>query len=257
MKPLLEVADAVTVVAPSSAFCEAVALAFAPHQKQLITRCRRPYLPAPTTSDGLFDQMLAALAPKLTGAPPRPGDFAAYAGRSASGSFRNRWLTSAIFPAQPLPRRPCGWQSDVGSAGFSASSQSRSAGLFPPAFRERGRRWILGRCAPAPLRLVNQEHSMTRRRYKILILHANDDLPRVRRTSFNHAFCLLKYAPWNTYELHSFGQPVTRRLRRERFDAILLDTTFLCWRWAVPREQYLGRILRGTMHSLRIATPLR
>ncbi len=83
-----------------------------------------------------------------------------------------------------------------------------------------------------------------RRRLKILILHANDDLSRVRRTSFNHAFCLLKYAPWNSYELHAFGQPISRRLREERFDAILLDTTFLCWRWAAPREQYFNRLLR-------------
>jgi hypothetical protein len=98
------------------------------------------------------------------------------------------------------------------------------------------------------------------RRIKILILHSTDDLNRVRRTSFNHGFCLLKYAPWNSYELHCFGQPVTPRLRREKFDVIMLDTTFLCWRWAVPRIEYLDRLLRdyrfiAESEAIKIALP--
>ena len=62
-----------------------------------------------------------------------------------------------------------------------------------------------------------------RRRLKVLILHSNNHLPEVRRTSFNHAFCLLKYAPWNSYELHAFGEPISQRLRHERYDAIITD----------------------------------
>jgi hypothetical protein len=87
-------------------------------------------------------------------------------------------------------------------------------------------------------------HDDERHRLKILILHQNTDLARVRRTSFNHAFCLLKYASWNEYELHSFGELISPRLRRKRFDAILLDTTFLCWRWALPYADHLDRLLR-------------
>src|SRR5215475_5163889 len=84
----------------------------------------------------------------------------------------------------------------------------------------------------------------SRHRLKILILHANTDLAQVRRTSFNHAFCLLKYAPWHHYQLHAYGHPISRRLREERFDAIILDTTFLCMRWATPRALYFDVLLR-------------
>ena len=99
-----------------------------------------------------------------------------------------------------------------------------------------------------------------RRRLKILILHDNWDLTQTRRTSFNHAFCLLKYAPWNEYELQTFRQPPPARLRREQFDAIVLDTTFLCWRWALPHQQYLERLLSeygfvGDSKAVKIALP--
>jgi hypothetical protein len=78
---------------------------------------------------------------------------------------------------------------------------------------------------------------------RILILHEIDNLASARRTSINHAFCLIKYAPQNEYTLHSTRQPVTSRLRSQTFDAIVLDTTFLCWRWAKPRSLWLDRIL--------------
>ena len=78
---------------------------------------------------------------------------------------------------------------------------------------------------------------------RILILHEIDDLASARRTSVNHAFCLIKYAPENEYTLHSTRQPVTSRLRSQTFDAIILDTTFFSWRWAKPRSLRLDRIL--------------
>ena len=43
--------------------------------------------------------------------------------------------------------------------------------------------------------------------------------------------------------MHSARQPVTSRLRNQNFDAIILDTTFLCWRWAKPKSLWLDRIL--------------
>ena len=100
----------------------------------------------------------------------------------------------------------------------------------------------------------------SRRRLKILILHDNWDLSQTRRTSFNHAFSLLKYAPWNEYELQTFRRPVSPAVRREQYDAILLDTTFLCWRWALPHEQYLERLLSeyafvGDSDAIKIALP--
>ena len=78
---------------------------------------------------------------------------------------------------------------------------------------------------------------------RVLILHEIDDLAAARRTAINHAFCLIKYAPQNEYTLHSARQPVTSRLRNQTFDAIILDTTFLCWRWAKPKSLRLDRIL--------------
>ncbi|WOH68185.1 hypothetical protein [Bradyrhizobium sp. BWA-3-5] len=78
---------------------------------------------------------------------------------------------------------------------------------------------------------------------RVLILHEIDDIASARRTSVNHAFCLIKYAPQNEYTLHSVRQPVTSRLRNQCFDAIILDTTFLTWRWAKPKSLRLDRIL--------------
>lgn len=102
--------------------------------------------------------------------------------------------------------------------------------------------------------------SRLRRRLKVLILHGNDGVSQIRRTSFNHAFCLLKYAPWNSYELHAFGQPIPRRLRQESFDVIMLETTFLCWRWSKPRKDYFDRLLEeyafiANSDAIKIALP--
>jgi glycosyltransferase involved in cell wall biosynthesis len=105
-----------------------------------------------------------------------------------------------------------------------------------------------------------QSAGRLRRRLKVLILHGNDRLSKIRRTSFNHAFCLLKYAPWNSYELHAFGRPIPLRLRQERFDVIMLDTTFLCWRWSKPRKDYFDRLLNeysfiAQSEAIKIALP--
>lgn len=95
---------------------------------------------------------------------------------------------------------------------------------------------------------------------RILILHEIDDLSTARRTSINHAFCLLKYAPQHHYTLHSTRQPVTARLRNQSFDAIVLDTTFLTWRWARPKSLWLDRILEqyafvAKSDAVKIALP--
>jgi hypothetical protein len=95
---------------------------------------------------------------------------------------------------------------------------------------------------------------------RILILHEIDDLASARRTSVNHAFCLIKYAPQNEYTLHSARQPVTSRLRNQNFDAIILDTTFLTWRWAKPKSLRLDRILEeyafiAKSNAVKIALP--
>jgi len=95
---------------------------------------------------------------------------------------------------------------------------------------------------------------------RVLILHEIDDLASARRTSINHAFCLIKYAPQHAYTLHSARQPVTSRLRSQKFDAIILDTTFLGWRWANPKSLRLDRILNeyafiAASDAVKIALP--
>lgn len=95
---------------------------------------------------------------------------------------------------------------------------------------------------------------------RILILHANEAFHETRRTSFNHAFALVKYAPQHQYTLQGVRQPVTERLRQSSFDVIVLDTTFLCWRWAKPRNLWLDRILDeygfvGRSDAVKIALP--
>jgi hypothetical protein len=82
----------------------------------------------------------------------------------------------------------------------------------------------------------------------------------MRRTSINHAFCLLKYAPQHEYVLQCYPKPIPERLRRERFDAIVLDTTFLCWRWGEPRVQTYDRLREeyafvGESDAVKIALP--
>ena len=95
---------------------------------------------------------------------------------------------------------------------------------------------------------------------KILIVHAIDHPGKARRTSINHAFFLPKYAPEHSYWFHCYGHPITSRLRQSQFDAIILDTTFLCWRWAKPRTHYFDQILEnysfiGHSDAVKIALP--
>src|SRR5438067_3832281 len=71
---------------------------------------------------------------------------------------------------------------------------------------------------------------------KFLLLHGIRDLRSLRRTTLNQSFCLVKHAPQHEYVLHCFGHAVTPELRESEFDAIVIDTTFLWYRWARPRS---------------------
>ncbi len=73
---------------------------------------------------------------------------------------------------------------------------------------------------------------------KILILHGIDSMKTSRRTSLHHAFFLMRHFPDNEYWLQAASAPVTDDLVNEDFDAIIIDTTFLCWRWAKPIEAF-------------------
>jgi hypothetical protein len=70
---------------------------------------------------------------------------------------------------------------------------------------------------------------------QVLILHGlGDDISRARNTSVEHIMCFLKYAPENKYHLHDINQAAPKMLQEYPFDLILIDGTFLCYRWCKP-----------------------
>ena len=78
---------------------------------------------------------------------------------------------------------------------------------------------------------------------RILILHGIENVESARRTSINHAFFLPKYAPQHDYVFQGVNHPLDPSVEFGRFDVILIDTTYLCWRWAKPRADSFDRIL--------------
>lgn len=72
----------------------------------------------------------------------------------------------------------------------------------------------------------------------ILVLHGVADLTRERLTTLRHLFAAQRYTHGHRFIYHYVGDPVTDILRSIPFDAVLLDTTFLCWRWLRPREAF-------------------
>jgi len=67
----------------------------------------------------------------------------------------------------------------------------------------------------------------------ILVLYAVEDPRGARRTLLNHLLFLPKYAPGHSYTFHRVFTP-TAEIMAAHFDLIVLDTTFLCYRWSRP-----------------------
>ena len=71
----------------------------------------------------------------------------------------------------------------------------------------------------------------------ILVLHGlGNDFARARGTSVAHLLCFEKYAPEHRYLYQDLARPVSSSLKQFPFDLILIDGTFLCWRWVRPRQ---------------------
>lgn len=71
----------------------------------------------------------------------------------------------------------------------------------------------------------------------ILVLHGlGQDLNLARGTSVAHLQSFQRHAPEHRYLYQDVGWPVTQQLREFPFDVVLVDGTFLCWRWVRPRE---------------------
>lgn len=71
---------------------------------------------------------------------------------------------------------------------------------------------------------------------KILILHDLLPLTQIRRQTINQSFFFLKYRTGVDPVLHAYGDPIDDDLRNGDYDAIFLDASFLCWRWALPKH---------------------
>lgn len=73
---------------------------------------------------------------------------------------------------------------------------------------------------------------------KILLLHDLMPARPLRRQLANQCFLLQKYRPGTETVLQAAGDPVDDALRHGDFDAIVLDVSFLCWRWVKPRSVF-------------------
>lgn len=69
---------------------------------------------------------------------------------------------------------------------------------------------------------------------KILLLHDLMSARPLRRQLANQALFFAKYRPETEVVLHAVGDPADEALRGGEFDAIFLDVSLLCWRWAKP-----------------------
>jgi len=76
------------------------------------------------------------------------------------------------------------------------------------------------------------------KRLDILVLHGIRDLSRERQTSINHLFALERYTSGHRFVYHFIADQTTDALKSIPFDVIVLDVTFLCWRWGRPRELF-------------------
>ncbi|MCC7381513.1 MAG: hypothetical protein IT384_06760 [Deltaproteobacteria bacterium] len=91
------------------------------------------------------------------------------------------------------------------------------------------------------------------------VFHELGDFSGARNTSVNHCRYLEKYTSGHRFLYHHGADPVTRALRSIRFDAIIFDASFLCWRWVRPRsffEQLVDRYrFLGDQPAVRAAFP--
>ncbi|TLS76042.1 hypothetical protein FE236_07875 [Mariprofundus erugo] len=71
----------------------------------------------------------------------------------------------------------------------------------------------------------------------VLILHGlGKGFVGARSTSLDHILCFQRYAPEHEYVYIDIQEPVSYWLTEFPFDLIVIDGTFLCWRWVRPRS---------------------
>lgn len=73
---------------------------------------------------------------------------------------------------------------------------------------------------------------------KILVLHAIRDLTSERLTTLKNLFMFQKYNDQSLFVYHYISDEISDEIKTIPFDVVVLDTTFLCWRWVRPREAF-------------------
>jgi hypothetical protein len=71
-----------------------------------------------------------------------------------------------------------------------------------------------------------------------MVIHAIDQITQSRPTTLRNLWALEKYCDQARFYYHYFEDVISASLRSIPFDVIILDTTFLCLRWARPRSYF-------------------
>lgn len=92
----------------------------------------------------------------------------------------------------------------------------------------------------------------------ILVLHALGKPSLASRLLFEHVFSIREFFPEHCYIFHDANIPPPDSIKNARYDAILLDVTFLAFRWR--SKSVFGRILKeyafvGNSDAVKIAFP--
>ena len=74
-------------------------------------------------------------------------------------------------------------------------------------------------------------------RRNILVVHGLEDLKAARRSSLDYVYAFERYAPENNYHYHQIYLPLPECVRRIPWDAVIFESTALCFVTLPSREQ--------------------
>ena len=77
-----------------------------------------------------------------------------------------------------------------------------------------------------------------KRKLNIMVIHAIDQLAQSRPTTLRNLWAFEKHCDNARFYYHYFEDAISAALCSIPFDVVILDTTFLCMRWARPRSYF-------------------
>src|SRR5215831_14876058 len=75
-------------------------------------------------------------------------------------------------------------------------------------------------------------------RLNVLVLHGIPDFAQERQTTIRHVRAFQRYSEGHRFAYQYIGHSVTDGLKSVPWDVVLLDATFLGWRWVRPRAVF-------------------